>query len=349
MQQVCCTDDTQFATRMAHCEDPSHTIAGYIACVGEYCPTSIFQASLDGIVRISFSKKNFIPAGEGIQYIGDADNYISDHNGINLVVDLRRPQRPLARFNVISHNLEGLCYRQDKKDRYYQVLDLLTNYFEPYVTSGTVMILQELALQLHKKNPARQQIILNRNMETVLTHLRGLNPKLTGITDGYTGGIIYDSSYWDIIRELKISRQGSPKFSNAYLMKFLLYPELHVWFVNIHLKAFGSSLSSQKSINNAHTTELANILDTVFSNNEEGYPVYLCGDFNNPSVKYQLVIQALGKFQHPYEIWHPSEAQDDLGTYSFVQEDEPDSSSLVPKDRPLTREELSLLHDAIGT
>lgn len=302
VSQICCADDTQFADRMVGCEDTAHSAAGAVACVGKWCPDlglglglGLFTGSLDGVVRISYDSKHFEPVSEMVQYIGNADQYISDHNGVNLIVDARHKDRPAAQFNIITQNFEGLCYRDDpgKMDRFEYVREHLKEHFRDYLRKGSILLAQELALQLHKKDAVKQIAVLEHNMDVLLTQLRSINPDLVGNHDGYTGGMFYDQTIWLPVKEFRVNRIGSNKYSNAYLMRFLPYPNLHLWIVNVHLKAFGSAVKSQASVNQAHVNELSNILDVVISDNKEEYPVYLCGDFNNGTAKSTLVINAI--------------------------------------------------------
>lgn len=316
VKQVCCTQDTQFANRMSHCEDGLHTTAGWLACIGDYCPDlgfGLFTGNLDGVVRLSYRNKHFEPKSEEIQYIGSAKNYISDHDGVNLKIDASRPDRKDVKFNVITHNLEGLCNRDDKKkvDRFRQVVKMFKDYFDPYVKSGTIMLFQELALQIYKKDAQKQGAVLDRNMDIVLTELRKINPNMVGLSDGYTGCMLYDRSVWSPINEIRVQREGSNKFSNAYLMRYNKYPDLHLWVVNIHLKAFGSAAKKQTEINDKHIRELANILEQVLLENEDEYPIYLCGDFNNNTVKAELIWKALEMVPHTYRLLphHPPQAE----------------------------------------
>lgn len=306
VKQICCGQDTQWASRMAGCEDSAHTSAARAAwaaeCFGSYCPAFVsqklvFSDNLDGIVRLTTGLKPFVPQAEAIIYMGNNDNYISDHNGVNMLVDARGPGRDQARFNLITHNLEGLCYRAEsrKRARYEYVMAHLTEYFGQHIAPGTVMMVQEMALQLEKKNIQKQREILTKNTGDVLDRLTPLNGNLVARDDGYTGAIIYDASVWNLIQELNISRKGSNKYSNAYLMQFREYPGLHLWFTNIHLKAFGGGITTQTQMNTAHAEELANIIGHILENNPEHYPIYFAGDFNNGAVKETLIISALQK------------------------------------------------------
>jgi hypothetical protein len=307
IKQVCCTEDTQFVNRMSHCEDAAHTAAGFMACVGDWCPDmglGLFTGNLDGVVRISYYTKHFEPKSEVIQYIGNKDNYISDHNGVNLIVNATRPERPDAQFNIITHNLEGLCYRNDaaKMDRFKYVKEHLREYFDNYVKRGTLIMVQELALQIHKNNQLKQQDVLEHNMDIVLTELKRLNADLVGVSDGYTGCMIYDRTIWLPVEEIAVLREGSNKYSNCYLMKFLPYPNLHLWVVNIHLKAYGNSVKKQVIVDRSHINELSNIVERLIKANKKEYPIYLCGDFNNGAVKAELVWKATEQIQHAYKL-----------------------------------------------
>lgn len=307
--QLCCSRDTQFANRMNHCEDGGHTVAGYAACVGDYCPSAlvggIFTGNLDGVVKVTYGSKKFIPNSESVEFLGDEKNYISDHNGVNLTVDARRDGREQALFNIVTHNLEGLCYRQDSKkhDRFRYVRDNLAKYFSETIRPGTIMLIQELALQNHKKDLVKQQALLTQNMELLLSELRKLNPYMVGVDDGYTGGLVYDREYWVPVDQVQVKRQESNKYSNGYLMEFLPYSDLKIWVVNVHLKAYGGGIKGQQTVNLAHVNELSEIVTAVLKKNAEyEYPIYLCGDFNNGTVKAELVMKALENVAYGYDL-----------------------------------------------
>lgn len=351
VQQICCTQDTQWAKRMAHCEDAQHTAVAKAAiaaeCIGNYCPTWLasentsYSDNLDGVVRMTYSERPFVPNSETIQFIGNDDMYISDHNGINMTVDATRHRHTQIMFNVITHNLEGLCYRLEanKKDRYEYVMNNLTDYFAPHVKTGTIMLLQEAALQLDKKNLDTQTKILRTNVHNILTKLFPLNPNLTTIYDNYTGAILYDASVWNLVHELKIARKGSNKYSNAYLMQFIKYPEFQLWCINIHLKAMGVSMSTQSTINQTHIEELANIIGYVYRNNPEHYPVYFCGDFNNGSIKETLITNALQKVYRG-DIYN-EDSIDDIDQWQLIE------SAQEPEHTPLTSQQLQQLRQAM--
>jgi endonuclease/exonuclease/phosphatase family metal-dependent hydrolase len=330
--QLCCDRDTQFAKRMNHCEDAEHTVAGYAACVGDHCPLGLglglFTGNLDGVVKITYSSKRFIPNSESVTFMGDDSNYISDHNGVELVVDARRPGRENAHFNIIAHNLEGLCYRNDPKkhDRFHYVEQQLVPYFKDHVRPGTIMLVQELALQIHKKDPFKQKELLAQNMALLIDKLKKINPNMAGVDDGYTGALVYDHVMWTPIRQVQVKRQDSNKYSNGYLMQFTEYPELLIWVVNIHLKAYGGGLKTRKKINLAHVIELSEIIKAVLAENtEDEYPIYLCGDFNNGTLKAEMIMEALRNVAFGYKL-------------HYMQ---------PPEDAPLTDEQRAMLAQAM--
>jgi len=237
--------------------------------------------------------------------IGNSDNYISDHNGVNIIIDATSPDKQHAKFNIITHNLEGLCYRNvpAKDIRFIQVVNNLCTYFEPYINIVPILILQELALQLHKKDIDKQSRVLQNNMELILDKLSPINSNLTATSESYTGCMIYDTTVWECIDFISINRIGSPKYSNGYLMKFLACPLLHLWIINIHLKAYGATMKTQAQINGYHINELTNIIDTVMTRNKDEYPIYLCGDFNNGTEKSLLVMESLNLIPHSYKVY----------------------------------------------
>jgi hypothetical protein len=123
-----------------------------------------------------------------------------------------------------------------------------------------------------------------------------------GVTDGFTGCMIFDQTQWTLISEIETRRlevigpnKGSQlgKVSNAYLMQSR-HATFSVWIVNVHLKAMDFGTKSDV-IEYAHTEELREILDRVAKANEDLFPVYLCGDYNNGGDKGQLVHSALLK------------------------------------------------------
>lgn len=328
--QLCCDRDTQFAKRMNHCEDAEHTIAGYAACVGDHCPLGIglFTGNIDGVVKVTYSSKKFIPNSESVTFIGDDSNYISDHNGVDLEIDARRPSRENAHFNIVTHNLEGLCYRNDPKklDRFRYVEKQLTPYFTTFIKPGTIMLVQELALQNHKKDALKQRELLGQNMALLIGKLKDINPNMAGIDDGYTGAMFYDRLFWKPVKQVQVRRQDSNKYSNGYLMQFREYPELMIWAVNIHLKAYGAGLKARTKINLAHVNELSEIIKAVLSENtKDEYPIYLCGDFNNGTVKAELVMEALRNVAVGYKL-------------HYMQ---------PPEDTPLTEEQRAMLAQAM--
>jgi oligoribonuclease (3'-5' exoribonuclease) len=306
IKKICCDTNTQWATRMAHCEDASHTAAAVVVGVyqklGSYIsnePTNILDTNIDGIVKLSTIIKD-IPIKylftENILYIGEDNNFISDHNGVNMIVNITNTHtQQLIKFNIITHNLEGLCNRNDetKNQRFEENKEKMTDYFRNYITSGTILLIQEMALQIDKRNIENQKRILESNTNIVLSKLTPLNENLKALSDEYTGAIIYDAVVWNLTRELRIARPESNKYSNAYLMKYREKEDLYIWVVNIHLKAFGATASSQAYINTKHIRELANIISKILEEPDSKYPIYFCGDYNNTTDKKELVLGAL--------------------------------------------------------
>lgn len=294
---VCCTEDTQFPRRMWACgETTMHNVVSTAAQLAEIIGFHT-NASLDGVVRLSY--RSMYTATESVQMIKDGhnnDEYISDHDGVNVNVTLYETRADILKpinFNIVTYNLEGLCSKD--ADRYEFIKAKLKLWFAPYIKPGTLFVLQEVALQM-KKGPEEQTKILNTNFEIVLDALKSINDNLKGETDGYTGCMIYDSAVWELSETVIIQRENSSKFSNAYLMKYIDNPKYFIWLINIHLEApnlMNIKMYSQQHVNKIHINELDNILRTVLKRNHMKYPVYLCGDFNNRGPKQYLVNEVL--------------------------------------------------------
>ena len=303
--QLCCEVHvpTQFPTRMWDCEGSrSHDVAATLLSMAGLVGYAR-NRSLDGVVRLSYPDQSTWVTRERATLIRNGGDYISDHDGLNVDVALRVDRR-VARgdagvshpieFNVITQNLEGLC---SKSRRYDSILAKLGAWFRPHVRRGTLLVVQELVLQL-KAGDAVQTATLDRHLATVLAALQSTNPdlQLEGETDGYTGCVIYDSVVWERRRVVVIRRDGSSKCSNAYLMQHREEPACCIWLVNIHLKAV-EFYASQEYVNEIHADELTQILLSVLQHNNMKYPVYLCGDFNNPDSKHALVRGVLTRLQ----------------------------------------------------
>jgi len=298
VQERCCNKATQFPSRMANCEDKSHTAAAILATGASFIIEQ--NSSLDGIVEVRNSTiLAQEPVSSTIEYIAK-DPYISDHDGIVLNVQYTNPEE--THFNIISCNLEGLCRKKNERTLYDDRLRMLNTYFENIVKPGTIMVCQEIVL----KKLAEERLPVVKASKTtnidgedewvvrdvemidsikisgndILIKLKEINNNLDFISDTYTSGIYYDKSVWELVRTIPIRRlyNGTlhSKFSNAYLFKCNNNPECIFWVVNIHLKAFDptskeynldygqqyfSAFSGGETyINQAHIIELENII-----------------------------------------------------------------------------------------
>ena len=311
--QLCCEVHvpTQFPTRMWDCEGSlRHDVAAALVSMARWVGYAR-NPSLDGVVRLSYPDQSTWVTREKATLIRNDGDYISDHDGVNVDVALRVDQR-VARgeagvshpieFNIITQNLEGLC---SKSRRHDSILAKLGAWFRPYVRRGTLLVAQELVLQL-KAGEVVQKATLDRHLSTLLETLQDVgdhvaqstNPdvQLEGETDGYTGCVIYDRAVWERRQVVVIRRDGSSKCSNAYLMQHREEPACCIWLVNIHLRAVDFR-ASREYVNEIHADELTHILLSVLQHNNMRYPVYLCGDFNNPDSKHALVRRVLTTLQ----------------------------------------------------
>jgi len=285
--QVCCAAHTQFPVRMLNCgESELHEAVALASTAVEFWKGTDYLAKvLDGIVKLTYdgSLPTFF---ESLTMISPKPGvpYVSDHDGARIDV---RTSDGLA-FSIVTQNLEGLCRKGTARRNV--IVNALGSWFRPHVQSGMIMVIQELALQLNRPD-AEQRAELDANLAIVLETIDRDKHDLAAETDGYTGCLIYDKLAWTH-QTVKIARARSNKFSNAHLMSSVPHPARSVWVVNIHLKAFGP-ICAQATIDAAHTEELTNILRRVLEANVGGFPVYLCGDFNNASNKGQLVQRAL--------------------------------------------------------
>jgi len=322
IKKICCDKNTQFPTRMKHCEGIIHTAAAKTVqkfqSFGSFLSSGyaqVFNNNIDGIVKLStLAVLNPIIDylfTENISYIGDKGdetNFISDHNGINMEVKVQnikqtnniQEKKKQISFNVITHNLEGLCRKSESLDAplFRQNIKKIVPYFDGLIKVGTILLIQEMALQIGSDNLKKQQRILEENTNIVLKELNKINPNLVVITDTYTGAIIYDTTVWNLIQTLQIKRlsitgETSNKFSNAYLMQYNAKSDLLIWFVNIHLKALALSYS-QTFKDQTHIFELKNIISKILELSEYNkYPIYFSGDYNNSTDKKYLIEKAL--------------------------------------------------------
>ena len=308
---------------MYGCEDLQHDAAAGWAMAAERSGLPIWQSSLDGIVRISHRDGPYV-AIETHQIITRDHNFISDHNAVSVSVEVT--SSPGVQFNIITHNIEGLCA---EKSRAISVRRLLPIWYEGHIKPGTLMVFQELALQKHKKDATMQEQFLEGNLRKLLDALKGqaTGCDMRGVTDKYTGCMIYDANAWDLVHTAEIRRPvtgDDNKRSNAYQMQHK-QGNFSIWLVNIHLKAFGGIsdfFEENPTRDNAHVDELRNIIErlvTLMGGDESGAvldtsktPIYLCGDFNNPKSKLDLVQSAVSTVQN-YAF--PDEEE---GSLSFV-------------------------------
>lgn len=133
--------------------------------------------------------------------------------------------------------------------------------------------------------------------------------------------MIYDEKAWALVNTEEIRRQNDDnKRSNAYLMHHK-QGKFSIWIVNIHLKAFGGMsdfFAENPERDNTHVTELGNIIGRLLMTaTEPGAvpdtskpPIYLCGDFNNPKSKLDLVQSAV-RTVHDYAISEPDPGEEE--------------------------------------
>ena len=120
--------------------------------------------------------------------------------------------------------------------------------------------------------------IKDHQIISIMKKIQKFNRNLICISDGFTGLFVYDSSRWNIIKEISIHRieneENPPKCSNAYLLQDKNNSNICFWVVNIHLKAGGEGEDRFRR------DELENIVNKIFQENSKKYRIYLCGDFN---------------------------------------------------------------------
>jgi hypothetical protein len=309
--KVCCdeaTQKTQFAYRMAHCEDKLHTAAASLGSVVTFVTGLQFDGSLDGVVRLSYGQEAFEETPEIIKHWKSKreEDYISDHDAVNVDVAVTLRDAKVCTFNILTHNLEGLCGGNPTyTKRADYVKSRLPTWHKEYVRAGTLMVVQELVLQFKSDLP-KQMTLLDEHLKLLLSALNngavGNEAQFVGVTDGFTGCIIYDEKAWGLLETVETKRlevlgtnkgQRLGKVSNAYLMKSK-HADFRVWIVNVHLKAIDFGRPDYER-DYAHTEELKDILDNVADANRGRFPVYLCGDYNNAGDKWQLVRSALLK------------------------------------------------------
>lgn len=293
--EICCLDThTQFSKRMKDCESLSHTAASKIET----------SSSLDAVIKLIKQNSKF-DLFETINYEilrpKHEDDYVSDHDGVKVRLKsenlISHPRTHLS-FNLVSFNLEGLCRKTSDDPMFKSRLAKLKNILHSHVDHGFLMVCQEIVLQKIKS----QDTLLEENGKMIKNVISNNKVKLNFESDGFTGGIFYDSNVWNLEKTLEIKREGSNKKSNAYLLSLKSNGD-KLWVVNIHLKAimtaqspirpnFMTSLMHYAGIETSdriHSTELNNIIKTVENNNKRfKYPVYFCGDYNTSTNKSQL-------------------------------------------------------------
>lgn len=297
--EICCLDThTQFSKRMRNCESLSHTAASKIET----------SSSLDAVIKVINQNSEF-DLFKTINYEilkpKQADDYASDHDGVkvrlqtkNLIPHPRLDFRSNFSFNLVSFNLEGLCRQKGNYTIFQERLKNLKNILTPIVDSGFIMVCQEIVLQKIDS----QDEILEENGKTIKTNISNDKVKLNFKSDGFTGGIFYDSNVWKLEKTVEIKREGSNKKSNAYLLSLKSNGD-KLWVVNIHLKAIMSAQTPTRSnfmtnlmyytgvetSDRKHSNELNNIINTVEKHNRRfKYPVYFCGDYNTSTNKSNL-------------------------------------------------------------
>lgn len=291
VELICCGDIlTVFPERVSGCEaSMTHKALGAVAYV------KAMESSFDAIVKIvNNNEKNtnlkiLSQRSEVINKI----NYMSDHNAI--CTRLFEPKTNF-KFNLVSFNMEGLCDRNAYPGEYERRLELLEIHLSTLVTPGFIMATQELVLQseVSQLKPTGENIsyLLNNYLE----YKNGLRT-IKFISDGFTGGIFFDSSIWDLFNVVEIPRNESKprkKKSNFYLFKHTKIPNLNIGVVNIHLKA--PTPGAYFNLVEKQRLELQNILKKINTVNPGfAIPVYLCGDYNNNENKALQILNSTKK------------------------------------------------------
>ena len=213
------------------------------------------------------------------------------------------PAQAVAQTNenlikIRSFNAEGF-----KHEPIQELYDYIN---KKNITGCDVFCLQEIALQSDLKliTPELQeayfiqiqQQISSKNLdesiippiilENRMNGINSNNPHLRFVYDGFTGGILYDSTKYDLIKALFIKRmppnKDKTKPSKMCLVLFLRHVATGQILIiaNIHLKAEQYLFGYPKL--DKHNIELTNILEQIISQdefNEDSY-LFLAGDFN---------------------------------------------------------------------
>jgi hypothetical protein len=296
---ICCGGEkTVFPVRVKGCEAATeHQILRLASKV------VALESSYDAIVKIvnnSAKNPNLKIESTNMQVI-NKENHMSDHNAI--VTNLVNPDTKFN-FNLLSFNMEGLCDRNYFPDEFGKRLKLLEEHISESVTPGFIMPCQELVLQKDTSKLNDTGVIIFRELNRYLESKSGLTG-INFISDGFTGGIFYDSSIWNLIDILEIPRdikKPLEKKSNFYLFNYRKNKNLNIGIVNIHLKA--PTPGAYFNLVEKQRLELQNILMKVNSLNPGfAVPVYLCGDYNNNSNKAEQIFNSSIKIDPTLSIF----------------------------------------------
>ena len=200
-------------------------------------------------------------------------------------------------IKIRSFNAEGFKH---------EPIPELYGYINKNITGCDIFCLQEIALQSDLKliTPEIQkdyfikilEQISNKNLDERIipsiileNRMNGINKNnlhLRFVYDGFTGGILYDSTKYGLIKALFIKRmppnEDKTKPSKMCLVLFLRHMATGQILIiaNIHLKAEQYLFGYPKL--DKHNIELRNILEQIISQdefNKDSY-LFLAGDFN---------------------------------------------------------------------
>ena len=290
ISELCCYNGiTQYSNRMGEgCEDSLHDIASKYSS----------ESSLDAIIKVckNGTEKDIFDENK-YEIIDDIEGYASDHKCIK--ASLQNKSKGID-FDLMSYNIEGLCKKPGNNLMFRKRLNNFYKTIGKKIRNGFILCIQELSLQ--------QDESLKLAHETISLLTKDLKKNFPGVkssTDGYTGCVCYDSSVWTLRNIIDIERTGSKKKSNAY---HFTCEGGEIWVINIHLKALLSTCSPKfcriYDPDNIHAEELNNILNKVNEENKNfEVPVYLCGDYNNPSNDKELLIKNSLLYEKKQEKW----------------------------------------------
>lgn len=285
----CCGDyPTLFPERVRGCEGKAeHFVLGAAASI------KTLDSSFDAIVKIvnnSDRNPNLKLETKKMEVINKI-NYMSDHNAI--MIKLQNPDTRFN-FNLLSFNMEGLCDRDYYPGEFSKRLELLEVHVNRFVTPGFIMVCQELVLQKYIERLEETGQIIKELLNDYLESKTGSRP-IHFMSDGFTGGIFYDDSIWNLNTLVEIHRfnpqKTEDKKSNFYLFNHRAIENLNIGIVNIHLKAPTPEAYFKLVERQRH--ELQNILKKVDTINKGfNVPVYLCGDYNNRTNKAEQIFNS---------------------------------------------------------